>query len=153
MSAVPALDFAPMTPPMEAAAKVVMHIEDDPAVRDSIRTLLQADGYEVISVPDGETALLQVQACGVRPDLLIVDFHLGRGMNGTEVAEQITRLLRYPLPIILLTGDAPNAYVPWITRAPVWLLPKPADARLLAAAIGPLTDFARAVRAIRLDAV
>ncbi len=126
-----------------------MHVEDDPVVLDSVRTLLRACQLEVISVSDGEAAVHAVEVGGVRPDLLIVDFHLGTGMNGTDVAERIVGLVHYALPIVLLTGDAPNAYVPWTTKAPVWLLPKPLDARLLVAAIGPLTDFTRALRALR----
>lgn len=127
-----------------------MHVEDDPVVLDSVRTLLRAYQLEVVSVTNGEEAERAIELEGVRPDVLIVDFHLGDGMNGTDVAERILRLVKYALPIILLTGDAPNAYVPWTTKAPVWLLPKPLDARLLAAAIGPLTDFARAVRPLTL---
>jgi CheY-like chemotaxis protein len=126
--------------------KVVMHVDDDPVVLDSMRTLLGAYRVRVVSVADGEAALRAVHFEGVRPDLLIVDFHLGAGTNGTDVAESILRLVRYPLPLVLLTGDAPNAYVPWTTKAPVWLMPKPFDARLLAAAIGPLTDLSRALR-------
>jgi len=130
--------------------KIIMHVEDDPVVLDSVRTLLLAHQLAVVSVPDGEAAVRAVQLEGVRPDLLIVDFHLGPGMNGTDVAECIMRLVQYPLPIVLLTGDAPNAYIPWTTKAPVWLLPKPVDPRLLVAAIGPLTDFARAVRPLTM---
>jgi CheY-like chemotaxis protein len=128
--------------------KVIMHVEDDPVVLNSVRTLLLAYQFAVVSVADGEAAVRAVQLEGVRPDLLIVDFHLGTGMNGTDVAECILSLVHYPLPIVLLTGDAPNAYGPWTTKAPVWLLPKPLDARLLVAAIGPLTDFTRAVRSL-----
>jgi CheY-like chemotaxis protein len=127
-----------------------MHVEDDPVVRDSVRTLLRAYQFAVVSVADGEAAVRAVQLEGVRPDLLIVDFHLGAGMNGTDAAECISGLVQYPLPIVLLTGDAPNAYVPWTTKAPVWLLPKPLDAHLLVTAIGPLTDFTRAVRALTI---
>ena len=133
-------------PPPISDVKVILHVDDDPVVLDSVRALLLAYELAVVSVTNGEAALRAIQVEGVRPDLLIVDFHLGAGMNGTDVAECISRLVRYPLPIVLLTGDAPNAYVPWTTKAPVWLLPKPLDARLLVAAIGPLTDFTRAVR-------
>jgi hypothetical protein len=54
--------------------------------------------------------------------------------------------LVYPVPIILLTADALNADLPWITKAPVWLLPKSIDPAVLAAAVRPLTDFTAAMR-------
>ncbi len=134
----------------DSNVKIVLHVEDDPVVLDSMRMMLMAHDYDVISVADGEAALRAVEFDGVTPDLLIVDFHLGHGMNGTDVAERITRALKYPMPVVLLTGDAANAYVPWITKAPVWLLPKPVDARLFAAAVGPLTDFTRVVRPLAI---
>jgi two-component system, sensor histidine kinase len=129
-----------------AARRVVMHVEDDAEVRAAVRLLLVGEGYEVLSFADGASAVTAIESRGATPDLLISDYHLGSGMNGTDVAERVARLLRYPLPVILLTADPANAEVPWLTRAPVWLLPKPPDAGLLLAGIGPLTDLSRRAR-------
>jgi CheY-like chemotaxis protein len=83
-----------------------------PVVLDSIRTLLKAYGNHVISVVDGDAALQAIRIDGAAPDLLIVDFHLARGVTGIDVAERIAGLLRYPLPIILLTADPQSIHIP-----------------------------------------
>lgn len=127
---------------------LVMHVEDDPVVLAAMRTLLAAEGHEVLSFSEGTTALRAVEN-GAEPELLILDYHLAGEETGTDVAESITQRLRYPVPLILLTGDPANCEVPWLTRAPVWLLPKPPDVHLLTAGIGPLVQFTRAARACR----
>lgn len=127
---------------------LVMHVEDDPVVLAAMRTLLTAEGYEVLSFAQPKAAEEAIES-GARPELLIADYHLGDEESGTELAERIATRLDYPLPIILLTGDPANCEVPWLTRAPVWLLPKPPDMRILVAGIGPLTQFTRATRARR----
>ena len=60
-----------------------------------------------------------------RLDVLIVDYNLGRGMTGTEVAEEFARLLGHAVPTVMLTGDPANAEVPWLADAPVWVARKP----------------------------
>ena len=44
--------------------------------------------------------------------MLIVDYNLGDGMTGTEVAEEFARLLGHAVPTVILTGDPANAEVP-----------------------------------------
>jgi hypothetical protein len=57
--------------------------------------------------------------------VLIVDYYLGGGMTGTELAEAFARLLGHAVPTIMLTGDPANAEVPWLADAPVWVARKP----------------------------
>lgn len=132
--------------------RLVMHVEDDPVVLAAMRMLLGAEGYDVLSASDAPAALQAIETGKAAPDLLVVDYHLGRDMSGTEVAERIATLLGYPIPVILLTADPANAEVPWLTRAPVWLLPKPPDMRLLVTGIASLTQFSRDARAPRAPA-
>lgn len=136
--------------PVQRRRAVVLHVEDDTVVRAAMRTLLVAEGYDVLSFSDGTAALRAIEA-GAQPDLLIVDYHLAREESGTEVAEDITRHLTYPVPVILLTADPVNCEVPWLTRAPVWLLPKPPDIRLLTAGVTALAGFTRAARLLTLS--
>ena len=83
-----------------------------------------------------------------RLDVLIVDYHLGRSMTGTEVAEEFARLLGHAVPTVILTGDPANAEVPWLADAPVWLARKPLSPDTLLAALPPLVAFRRAVAAV-----
>ena len=87
--------------------------------------LLRSAGFETREASCGESALAQVETLRGRLDVLIVDYNLGRGMTGTEVAEEFARLLGHAVPTVMLTGDPANAEVPWLAEAPVWVARKP----------------------------
>jgi len=134
--------------PETAARGLILHVEDDEAMRRSTALLLHSAGFETREAAYGEQALAQVDSLRGRLDVLIVDYHLGGGMTGTEVAEDVARLLGHAVPTIILTGDPANAEVPWLADAPVWLARKPLVAETLLAALPPLVDFRRAVGAV-----
>jgi CheY-like chemotaxis protein len=126
-------------------AGLILHLDDERSVRESLSLLLRADGYQVSSAASGPEAL-QLASRGLRPDVLIVDFNLDRQMNGAEAAEQLRKVLNYATPIIVLTGDVSNAQSPFTTEVPVWLARKPLDPRLLLAALPSLVQLSRATR-------
>lgn len=87
-------------------------LEDDLAIQEMLRLLLQGEGYEVAAYTSAEECLVnlhmddmqQNMAC---PDLLIVDLHLARSASGLEVIEQIRLHPRLAsLPVILMTASA-----------------------------------------------
>jgi DNA-binding response OmpR family regulator len=81
---------------------LVLVADDDPDIVALVRFRLERDGYEVLSAPDGETAL--DRALARPPDLALLDVTMPR-LDGYEV----TRRLRAhgpttTIPIILLTA-------------------------------------------------
>jgi CheY-like chemotaxis protein len=120
-------------------------VDDDDAVRRSTTLLMRAAGFETREAAFGEQALAQVDSLRGRLDVLIVDYHLGNSLTGTEVAEEFARLLGHAVPTVILTGDPANAEVPWLTDAPVWVARKPLSPETLLAALPPLVAFRRAV--------
>jgi CheY-like chemotaxis protein len=51
-----------------------MVVEDDRDIRESLRRLLEEEGFEVSTCPDGQRALETLQAPGgARPDLVVLD--------------------------------------------------------------------------------
>jgi DNA-binding response OmpR family regulator len=124
---------------------VILHVDDAHAVRESLALLLRADGYRVNSAGSGRDAL-RLAAEGLRPDLLIVDFNIGDEMNGAQLVVQLRRCLGYTPPVIMLTGDPTSAELPRITDAPIWIVRKPLDPRLLLAALPSLVQLSRAMR-------
>src|SRR3546814_5868407 len=92
------------TPPQSSTVFIV---DDDEAVRDSLRWLLEANGYRVRAFASGETFLEEYDASQV--GVLIADVRMP-GMSGLELQEQILAR-NAPLPIVLITGhgDAPMA--------------------------------------------
>ena len=83
-------------------SRLVLVADDDPDILALVRFRLERDGYEVLSAPDGETAL--DLALARTPDLALLDVMMPR-LDGYEV----TRRLREhgpttTIPIILLTA-------------------------------------------------
>jgi CheY-like chemotaxis protein len=130
-----------------AARGLVLHVDDDQDLRRSTGMLLRSAGFETREASSGEQALTQVEALRGRLDVLIVDYDLGRGMTGTELAEELARLLGHAVPTVMLTGDPANAEVPWLAEAPVWVARKPLPPDTLIAALSPLVAFRRALAA------
>jgi len=124
---------------------VILHIDDDRSVRESMALLLSIEGYEMNSAASGSGALELVNG-GLRPDVLIADFNLEAQMTGAEAAEKIQRMLRYAPPVIILTGDLSAAKVPRVNEVIVWMTSKPLDPRLLLAALPGLIQISRATR-------
>jgi CheY-like chemotaxis protein len=137
-----------LTLPERSARGLILHVEDDEALRRSTAMLLRSEGFETREAASGEQALAQVDSLRGRLDVLIVDYNLGYSMTGTEVAEEFARLLGHAVPTVILTGDPANAEVPWLTDAPVWLARKPLLPDTLLAALPALVAFRRAVAAV-----
>jgi CheY-like chemotaxis protein len=140
-------EILPLEIPASAARGLILHVDDDDAMRRSTAMLLRIAGFETREAESGEQALAQIENMRGKLDVLIVDYHLGNGMTGTEVAEEVARLLGHAVPTVILTGDPANAEVPWLSDAPVWLARKPLMPETLLAALPALVDFRRAVSA------
>jgi two-component system response regulator MprA len=80
----------------------ILVVDDDQAVRDSLRRALALQGYDVELAADGEEALFKIRANPNGTDLLVVDVLMPR-LDGLE----LTRRLRSDgseLPILMLTA-------------------------------------------------
>jgi DNA-binding NarL/FixJ family response regulator len=67
----------------------VMIVDDHAAFRASARTLLEAEGLNVVAeAQTGEDALTTLESATC--DILLLDVHLGSGIDGFEVARSIT---------------------------------------------------------------
>jgi CheY-like chemotaxis protein len=124
----------------------ILHVEDDYDTRLGMSGLLTLEGFEYQGAASPETALAEAVSWKHRVDVLMIDYHLGASMTGTEVAEAIGRLLGPGLPTVLLTGDPANAEVPLLRNSPVWLASKPLCTMTLVAGLTPLVAFRRALQ-------
>ena len=73
--------------PERSARGLILHVDDDDAMRRSTGMLLRSAGFETREASNGEQAIAQSESLRGRLDVLIVDYHLGYSMTGTEVAE------------------------------------------------------------------
>lgn len=83
-------------------AKRILVVDDEPDVRDVVRIILEAEGFEIEEAGDGKEALQRIKRRP--PDLIIIDYVMP-GLDGASVCAEVKKdiLLRH-LPIIMLTG-------------------------------------------------
>jgi two-component system response regulator MprA len=79
----------------------ILVVDDERAVRDSLRRALELEGYNVELAADGEEALYRLESNG-EPDAVILDL-LMPGMDGLEVCRRLRRNGRR-LPVLMLTA-------------------------------------------------
>ena len=102
--------------------KRVLIVDDDAAVRQSIRKVLEGTGYEVATASDGEAAV--VQFVPEQIDLVLLDLNLPL-RSGWDVFERLTT--RYPfVPVIIITG-IPDQYRTALVAGAGALMEKPID--------------------------
>jgi CheY-like chemotaxis protein len=81
---------------------MILVVDDDDAVRASLRLLLESRGYRVCEAPDGGEALIERRKNN--PLLAIVDLDMPK-MNGLEFTRRVKGEDPH-LPIIMVTGYA-----------------------------------------------
>ena len=68
---------------------VVLVVDDDDAIRGVVRTVLEADGFEVVEAADGHAALMLLDSINGRgPDIVVLDVMMP-GIDGVEVCRRI----------------------------------------------------------------
>jgi CheY-like chemotaxis protein len=81
--------------------KKILIADDDPAILDSLRLILEVDGYEVTTVDRGEEIVKVVES---KPDLLLLDIWMA-GQDGRELCRKLKSDKRTAsIPIILFSA-------------------------------------------------
>ena len=107
-------------------AKILI-ADDDPDFVQIMRTILESEGYEVVSAKDGDGALQAMRQGGV--DLVLLDIMMASVLDGVGVAHEMQQdpALK-SIPIIMVSSiiSTPHAsmfptdeYIPmdaWITK-------------------------------------
>jgi two-component system, OmpR family, response regulator MprA len=88
------------------ARRHILIVEDERAFAEVLTELLIDEGYSVVTVRDGVTALKMVGGPGPRADVVICDVMLP-GLRGDRLAAEIrSRFPRRRLPILLMSASA-----------------------------------------------
>ncbi|NHN88678.1 ATP-binding protein [Acetobacter conturbans] len=118
----PVREAVPALPKTNLRALVV---EDDPAIRDIVATILGLAGYRVTETADGEAAYDLVVEAANMYDLLVTDVQLPGPLDGFRLAQ----LLRERLPalaVVCMSGDFTlDGPRPVAALPTAQLLPKP----------------------------
>jgi Na+/proline symporter/signal transduction histidine kinase len=91
----------------QMSGTLIVCIENDAAILDGMKTLLQAWDAEVVAVPDPDgaiAAIAEIRAAGRQLTGLLVDYHLDRG-NGVAAIREIRGRFGKEIPAILITAD------------------------------------------------
>lgn len=113
----------------------ILVIEDEKLLADSLKTMLEAKGFEVETAYDGETGA-EYAELGIY-DLLILDVMMPK-LNGYQLAREV-RARRLSTPILMLTAKSGLMdRIEGLNAGADYYLTKPFDARELLACINAL---------------
>ncbi|MCA9914193.1 MAG: response regulator [Anaerolineae bacterium] len=80
----------------------VMLVDDDQTMVSLMQTLLELDGYEVVTARTGTEVVAKAEA--ERPQIMMIDFHL-TDMEGVEVVRELRAHPVFAnLPILMASG-------------------------------------------------
>lgn len=90
------------------AGRLIVVVEDEPAVRAGLEVLLKGWGAEIASFDSVAESARWAQTCDlalVKPDLLIVDYRLEEGRTGVDAIRALRERFGAAVPAILVTGS------------------------------------------------
>lgn len=123
----------------------VLHVDDDEVLRGSVAALLRSVGCASKAIANGEEALEWINQRTHDPDVLIVDFQLPGDLEGSDVAQEIFRVLGRPIPTIMLSGHLAEITPLWMPGAPLLCVWKPVHPDILIKAVEAFASFGRFV--------
>ena len=87
----------------------VLIVDDDPDIRDSLREVLEDEGYEVATVANGREALDHLKASNPRPCVILLDLMMPvmDGWQFRKEQKQDPEIAGIPLVVITATGKRP----------------------------------------------
>ncbi|MEO6782641.1 MAG: response regulator, partial [Bradyrhizobium sp.] len=83
----------------------ILIVDDDPDIRELLELYLKEEGHYTATAADGVSAMALVTRGDIRPDLVLADYNLPKGMDGLEVGAKLREVLHSQTPVVILTGD------------------------------------------------
>jgi two-component system nitrogen regulation response regulator NtrX len=84
----------------------ILVVDDEPAIRDSLRMILEYEDYEFLGVASGPEALALIRR--EPPDMVMLDIKMA-GMNGLECLAEIRKLGEVPVAMMSGHGSIADA--------------------------------------------
>ncbi len=78
----------------------ILVVDDEEEIRESLKRILEYDGYECLTAPTGQAALARIERGG--PDLVFLDIKMP-GIDGLEVLRRIRERDEW-LPVVVISG-------------------------------------------------
>ncbi|MGY8815487.1 MAG: response regulator [Gammaproteobacteria bacterium] len=83
------------------STKKIFIVDDSPTATNLMTLYLKKLGYDISGIAENAEVALQL-VDKFKPDLVLMDIHLGEGMNGIEAADLI--MSQYAIPVIYVTS-------------------------------------------------
>ena len=84
---------------------LVLVVDDDPDIRESLSDVLTDEGYQVITAVDGRDALAKLRGQGAAPSVILLDLMMPV-MSGTQFyAEKQRDPLLAQIPVVVVSAD------------------------------------------------
>lgn len=87
------------------AAILAVVIDDERAVVEGMRQLMQQWGFIVVSGGTAEEAIVQLSASSKKPGVLICDYRLRDGDTGVNAIRKLLGIVGEDVPAIIVSGD------------------------------------------------
>ena len=88
--------------PAGKAGKRILLVDDDAEIVESMRTVLESRGYQILVARDGNQGL--VVAEGEEPDLVVLDMMMPK-RSGFLVLEKLRRSRPNPMRVLMITAN------------------------------------------------
>lgn len=115
-------------------------VENDAEMTLALSQLLEQWGIDVLDVSSGEEAVALIEETGVEPDLCLVDYQLGPGMDGIACLAALAEMIPGIPARCLITADRSDRLRQQAARHGIEILNKPISPAMLARAIMPAID-------------
>ena len=96
------LAAVPNSPPEPPRSLRVLLVDDDAEIIESMRTVLESKGYEILVARDGNQGLLMAER--ENPDLVVLDMMMPK-RSGFLVLERLRRSHPVPMRVIMITAN------------------------------------------------
>lgn len=120
--------------------KRVLVVDDEKRIRQILTTILSDENYDVASASDGLEALNIIQ--DFMPQVIIVDLQMPR-MHGIEVIDQVTKMDKHIVPIILTAHGSIESAVQATKHGVYDYLTKPFDNEQMLLVVGRAMEHHR----------
>ncbi|HHJ17628.1 MAG TPA: response regulator [Gammaproteobacteria bacterium] len=119
------IDNGTFTDRLESAC--VLIVDDDDAVREGSRGLLEVWGCVVLTAATIEEALHEIALSSRQPDVMVTDFRLRDQVSGIQVINRVRSSTGMHIPAIMITGDTAELGTEALRESDITLLHKPVN--------------------------
>jgi signal transduction histidine kinase len=132
-------------PPRESAPVThrplfILVIDDEIAIQEAMRTLLEGWGHSVVAAGSCSEMLDRAVDFTTTPDLIVSDYRLPDRENGIATIERLRTEFNSDIPAILITGDTAPDRIREATASDCFVMHKPVSNSRLRAAMIDLVD-------------